>query len=344
MVAATRVTRRATSAVKRSALPRGAGAALGLLLVSGCATLPPPRTAESALLAGRVELTNHVGGRFAITRGIKRAGITLELRAASGQAMLAATDQGGIVVVPNIPPGHYHLTRLILTEEIHASSGGLAERLTVQLRPLQIVVPRGKIASIGLLVVEVGEDRSVKVALLPEDDAVRARLSARLAASGWERRELLPAESRWHPGDAPDLRPALAEADGVVVVPLLARGGTLVVRAVLNGKRPANLIVDTGATVSVISWRLAWDLGLVPSPHAPRMRLETAGGPVEAPVVKLEAVSLGRAHAREVLAAVHDLPTRDGQIDGVLGLTFLRGFIVTIDSAEGRLILKRVDP
>ncbi len=55
-------------------------------------------------------------------------------------------------------------------------------------------------------------------------------------------------------------------------------GSLFVVSATLNGSKQARLIVDTGASQTVISQRLALDLGLFSTAHATQILLHTASG------------------------------------------------------------------
>jgi predicted aspartyl protease len=51
-------------------------------------------------------------------------------------------------------------------------------------------------------------------------------------------------------------------------------------------------------------------------------------------------VSVGTAEARNVPAAVHDLPDAPAGVEGLLGLTFLDQFLVTVDAQRGELYLR----
>jgi clan AA aspartic protease (TIGR02281 family) len=124
-----------------------------------------------------------------------------------------------------------------------------------------------------------------------------------------------------------------------VAVPSRA-GRSLVVQAKLNGAREARLIVDTGADITVLSRAVAMDIGLLPSAVVATVTLNTAGGSVRADVFRVGTVSLGAAEARNVTAAVHDLPDAPAGVDGLLGLTYLDQFLVTVDARKGELHLK----
>jgi len=55
----------------------------------------------------------------------------------------------------------------------------------------------------------------------------------------------------------------------------------------------------------------------------------------------VETISVSDAEARNVTAAVHDLPDAPPGVEGLLGLTFLDKFLVTLDAAKGELHLRR---
>jgi hypothetical protein len=44
---------------------------------------------------------------------------------------------------------------------------------------------------------------------------------------------------------------------------------------------------------------------------------------------------------KNVAVAVHDLPDAQAGVDGLLGLTFLDKFLVTLDAQNGKLLLRQ---
>ena len=158
-----------------------------------------------------------------------------------------------------------------------------------------------------------------------------------------------PAPAAAGAGMQPSAPPALVQSEPAassispagVAVPVTKVGRSLVVQARLNGTRDARLIVDTGAEITVLSHAVALDAGLLPSMTVATVTLNTAGGSVRADVFRVGSVSLGTAEARNVTAVVHDLPDAPAGVDGLLGLTFLDQFLVTVDAQKGELHLKR---
>ncbi len=127
---------------------------------------------------------------------------------------------------------------------------------------------------------------------------------------------------------------------GGVGVPLVQRGGALVVEATLNERFTGRFLLDTGATYCVVSREVARRAGLKGRAGGRRVRLLTASGPVRAVLARARRVAVGEATARDVLVAVTRHPPVHG-LDGILGLSFLGRFAYTVDAESGVLRLER---
>jgi clan AA aspartic protease (TIGR02281 family) len=138
------------------------------------------------------------------------------------------------------------------------------------------------------------------------------------------------------------LRAVQAREAGHFEVPVLHTGSVLLVDGAVQGvedETEVRFLLDTGATTTVISRRLAARLGIGLRSRGMRTaRFQTANGPVFAPIVTLESVRVGNAVAYDVEAAVHDLG--GVPIEAILGLSFLGQFRFTIDADEELLILE----
>lgn len=125
-----------------------------------------------------------------------------------------------------------------------------------------------------------------------------------------------------------------------VTVPIERLGGLLIVTVSLNHDRPANLIVDTGASHTLLSHQIAQDLGLFSLPPVALVTLQTVSGSVQAEVVQIDSIQLAGAEVLKSLAAIHDMPKAPPGIEGLLGQSFLHQFEVTVNGAKGELRLR----
>lgn len=125
-----------------------------------------------------------------------------------------------------------------------------------------------------------------------------------------------------------------------ITIPLTKNGGSFVVQVMLNQERSAQLIVDTGASMTVLSTQVAIDLGILGTTDNELLTVNTAGGSVQVNMNYLSSISVGTAQATNVAVALHDLPDIPEHIEGLLGMSFLKHFLVTLDAEHARLILR----
>lgn len=130
------------------------------------------------------------------------------------------------------------------------------------------------------------------------------------------------------------------ESPEEITIPLTKLGGSLIVQAQLNQERSAQLIVDTGASMTVLSTGVAIDLGILGTTDNELMTVNTAGGQVQVNVNYLTSLAVGEAKADHVAVAIHDLPDIPSHIEGLLGMSFLKHFLITLDAEHGYLILR----
>jgi clan AA aspartic protease (TIGR02281 family) len=123
-------------------------------------------------------------------------------------------------------------------------------------------------------------------------------------------------------------------------IPFEKRGQVVVVEVMLNNSVPARLVVDTGATYTMISAATAKELSIDPQ-RAPRtMPFQTANGVIQAPLTNLESVMVGGMEIKNLTAAIHDA-VPSAQVAGLLGLNFLSNFRLDIDTEKGILHLEK---
>jgi len=118
--------------------------------------------------------------------------------------------------------------------------------------------------------------------------------------------------------------------------------GGILVKGVFDDFVDVTLLVDTGASHMVISEKLARRLNYS-SPVSRRLKLQTAGGLVEARTEAIAKVALGDACKENVPAVVTERDTLPDGFDAILGLSFLQDFKTTVDYQGGVIILKPHD-
>jgi clan AA aspartic protease (TIGR02281 family) len=107
----------------------------------------------------------------------------------------------------------------------------------------------------------------------------------------------------------------------VKVVPQV--DNTYAVPVTLNGKQ-ASFLVDTGASYTVISPRLARKLGFSTRNQSYSVPVTTINGVVYAPVVTIKQFTLGKLTFQNVSAVIADLGG-SSNISGLLGMNFFVG-------------------
>lgn len=127
-----------------------------------------------------------------------------------------------------------------------------------------------------------------------------------------------------------------------VVAPLIAKGGGLFVDAIFSGGGKQRLILDTGASLVVVTEEVGISMGLGDYKNYPRLPITTASGSSWTYLAVVDRVSVGEAVAEDVVVGVSpDLP---GHVIGLLGQTYLNQFVYQIDAARRRLVLIQGQP
>lgn len=131
---------------------------------------------------------------------------------------------------------------------------------------------------------------------------------------------------------------ALAAPTGV---PIEMAGNTMLVHVTLNRAQRARLIVDTGASTTLIRPLLLTRLGVTIPDTAPREKIFVVGGTtVEVAFVTLASVQLGDATIENLPVAIGDAMPDRPDIDGLLGADVLQRFRMTVDRQARRMTLE----
>lgn len=100
--------------------------------------------------------------------------------------------------------------------------------------------------------------------------------------------------------------------------------------------REVDLILDSGARFVSLSWEVLEDVGYDPAIVTERVKIITANGVIEAPLLKIKRLSIGELSCKEVEVICHTIPEL-AEVDGLLGLSFLKSFKVIMDFRESIL-------
>jgi len=123
----------------------------------------------------------------------------------------------------------------------------------------------------------------------------------------------------------------------------LRRGDATIVQAVVNGRRQGLFLVDTGATLVALSETFARKLGIRMS-SLPETEVTVADGRhVKARLALLRSVKVGDTSVENVRAVIMPGDVQK-DIDGLLGMSFLRHFNVRLGGNAGGLQLKQFSP
>jgi predicted aspartyl protease len=113
-------------------------------------------------------------------------------------------------------------------------------------------------------------------------------------------------------------------------------GKPIMVMARVNGSGSVQLMLDTGASVTVINPRILAGLG-IGSRDSLRGSVKGATGSANVLFVSVQSIEVGTARSGPLRVAAHDIEFGLG--DGLLGRDFLDQFTVTIDSTAGVVTL-----
>ena len=123
-------------------------------------------------------------------------------------------------------------------------------------------------------------------------------------------------------------------------VPIQTAGSAILVTANVNGAA-ATLLLDTGATYTILNPRLAQRAGVTPAPGAPKIMGSVVGGQIFVmPYVRLRVLGVGEALVEEIEVGVYNALPHRPTVDGLLGANFLNHFRVTIDRGGRSLVLE----
>ena len=122
---------------------------------------------------------------------------------------------------------------------------------------------------------------------------------------------------------------------GAIIVPVLSTGRSTIVSVTLNRSITTNLMLDTGATNTVVSRRLANLLSLRPVGNA---TVQTVGGVIAVAIAELRSLKVAEAEITNLPVVIHDFSS-DPRFEGLLGMDFLGRYKIGLDLRKQVLVL-----
>lgn len=129
-------------------------------------------------------------------------------------------------------------------------------------------------------------------------------------------------------------------------VPFNARWGLLVVYAEIEGPSGMGVVrlaLDTGAAKTLISPRALAEVGYEAGAEGRTTDVTTASGVEHVPLLPIRRLKALGQERHDLPVLCHTLPPSAG-VDGLLGLDFLRGHVLTVDFLQGRIDLSAPSP
>ena len=117
--------------------------------------------------------------------------------------------------------------------------------------------------------------------------------------------------------------------------------GRILVDAVLNDHVRARMVFDTGANLLVITEELSKRLNQDLSSRDEVMKLHTNCGEIEGRSLVIDKVELGEARKENVRSVITPNNYAISGFDGLLGLSFLGDFKVTVDYQNSKIMLSK---
>lgn len=133
------------------------------------------------------------------------------------------------------------------------------------------------------------------------------------------------------------------EFSKVIIQTTTSHGGTTVVTALVNDRVRGRFILDTGAVLVTISEAFAERLKLDMNARKEIQLVLADGRKISGGSVILSSLQMGDARVERVQAVVLPATVKE-DVDGLLGMSFLKNFVVRLDGATGKLILKQFKP
>lgn len=127
-----------------------------------------------------------------------------------------------------------------------------------------------------------------------------------------------------------------------VDIPLLRMGDHFLVDALLNNSQQVRLLIDTGASMTILTPDFLKRSNLSYLDTGKKMLFNTANGQVNVPMYKIESLSLGEWQVNQMEIGVIPLDNETA-FNGLLGMNFLKHFQFYIDQNDAYLRIQELN-
>ena len=127
-----------------------------------------------------------------------------------------------------------------------------------------------------------------------------------------------------------------------VDIPLLRMGDHLLVDALLNNSQQVRLLIDTGASMTILTPDFLKRSNISYLDTGKKMLFNTANGQVNVPMYKIESLSLGEWQVNQMEIGVIPLDNETA-FNGLLGMNFLKHFQFYIDQNDAYLRIQELN-
>ena len=180
----------------------------------------------------------------------------------------------------------------------------------------------------------------------PENEALRLGLSRALLRTGKKERaiailEALPKESE-HKHEIHELLVSARQNrfSDTTTAPMQRLGDAFSVRVVVNGVLPVTLLIDTGATLTIIHPDALQLAGINLKQPKKNVQLKTVNGLLKVPVFQIRSLTLGDQLVKDIEVGGIAMSGMGG-VNGLLGMNFLNHFKFTLDQQQQLILLAR---
>ncbi len=180
----------------------------------------------------------------------------------------------------------------------------------------------------------------------PEYEALQLGLSRALLRAGQKEPAIailsaLPKESE-HQHEINELLVSAQQNrfSDTTAAPIQRLGDAFSVRVVMNGILPVTLLIDTGATLTIIHPNVLQLVGVNIQQPKSTVQLKTANGILKVPVFQLRSLALGDQLVSDIEVGGIAMSGMSG-VNGLLGMNFLNHFKFTLDQQQQLLLLAR---